>query len=97
MSSARLKLIATPLSFALCQKSSDLVGFVCYSYQFCDIVGNTALTKKPSEVGGHPLMKVPVLQHSTEWLVESDHIAQYLCVNLIQSTSTMSCGQRFSI
>ncbi len=77
MTGLKLKLIATPLSH-YARKVRILLDLYKIPYDFQDIVGNIALTQTPIEVGGNPLMKVPVLQHGSEWIIESDHIASYL-------------------
>ncbi len=71
-----LRLVSTPLSH-FGRKPRILLDLYGISYDFID-VGNVALTKAPTETGGHPLMKVPVLEHGKEWMMESDHISGYI-------------------
>ena len=74
----KLKLVATPLSH-FGRKVRILLDAYQLPYVFEDI-GNVAFTKTPSEAGGNPLMKVPVLHidEGKDSLIESDHIASYL-------------------
>lgn len=71
-----VKLIATPLSH-FGRKSRLLLDLYKIPYSLHD-VGQVAFTKQPGEAGGHPLLKVPVLLHGDEWLIESDHISGYI-------------------
>lgn len=71
-----VRLVSTPLSH-FGRKPRILLDLYKVPYQFVD-VGNVALTKKPTETGGHPLMKVPVLEHGKTWMIESDHISGYI-------------------
>jgi glutathione S-transferase len=78
MSKIGLNLIATPLSH-YARKVRILLDLYQVPYEMTNIIGsNIALTKLPSQVGDNPLMKVPVLAHGSEWLIESDHIASYV-------------------
>ena len=45
-------------------------------YVFLDI-GNVA-DRDPAQFRGNPLMSVPVLEDRDVWLIDSDHIAQYI-------------------
>ena len=73
-----VKLVATPLSH-YGRKVRILLDLYKIPYEFSSVVGgNVALTKSPSEVAGNPLMKVPVLFHEDNWVIESDHIASYI-------------------
>ena len=78
MSKSVLKLIATPLSH-YGRKVRILLDLYTLPYEFSNIIGsNIALTKSPSQVGNNPIMKVPVLVHGENWVIESDHIASYI-------------------
>lgn len=72
-----VKLVATPLSH-FARKSRILLDLYKVPYDFVEIVGNIAFTKTPLEVAGNPLMKIPVLHHGDEWIIESDHISSYI-------------------
>jgi glutathione S-transferase len=76
----RLSLIATPLSH-YGRKVRILLDSYDLPYSFED-VGNIALiSKTPQSIGNNPLMKVPVLKHGEDWIIESDHISSYIVNN----------------
>lgn len=82
MNPLKFKLVATPLSH-YARKVRILLDSYAAAYEIVDITGsNIALTSSPDQVGNNPLMKVPVLQHGDDWLIESDHIASYLVSHL---------------
>lgn len=70
-----MKLHATPLSH-YSRKVRLLLDHYGIDYEFVHI-GNVIDTE-PARFDGNPLMKVPVLQDGDNWLIESDHIAQYI-------------------
>lgn len=71
-----MKLIATPLSH-YARKSRVLLDLYGLPYTFVDI-GPIAEVHLPGEAGNNPMMRVPVLEHGSDWLIESDHISSFL-------------------
>lgn len=71
-----VKLVGTPLSH-FARKVRVLLDLYQQPYAFEDI-GNVAFTKLPSDAGGNPMLRVPVLHIGDDMLIESDHIASYL-------------------
>lgn len=70
-----MKLFATPLSH-FSRKVRILLELYSIAYEFIDI-GNVA-DASLDIFGKNPIMKVPTLVDGENWLIESDHIAQYL-------------------
>lgn len=75
-----LSLIATPLSH-YGRKVRILLDCYGLPYVFEDVGNIAQLTKTPESIGNNPLMKVPVLKHNGEWIIESDHISSYIVRN----------------
>jgi glutathione S-transferase len=75
-----MRLVATPLSH-FSRKVRILLDLYSLPYEFVDIGGFPTQVKSPQEIGNNPIMKVPVLFHDSEWLLESDHIASYIVQN----------------
>jgi len=70
-----MMLYATPLSH-YSRKVRILLDLWQLPYQFVDI-GNVTNTDQ-DVFAGNPLMKVPVLVDGSQWIIDSDIIAQYL-------------------
>jgi|SRR5690606_1568529 len=70
-----MKLYATPLSH-FSRKVRLLLDHYGIEYEFVHI-GNVVDTEA-ARFDGNPLMKVPVLHDGDTWLIESDHIAEYI-------------------
>lgn len=70
-----MKLYATPLSH-FSRKVRILLDLHSVPYEFID-VGNVAEGSLETFIG-NPLLKVPVLDDQGTWLIESDHIAEYV-------------------
>lgn len=75
--SAPIKLIGTSLSH-YSRKVRILLDLYELPYQFVDIGSYIAQVQLPAEVGNNPLLRVPVMQHGDDWLVESDHMSAYI-------------------
>ncbi len=70
-----MKLYATPLSH-FSRKVRILLDFYGTPYEFVD-VGNVA--EGPAQkFGNNPLCRVPVLVDGSLWMIDSDHIAEYI-------------------
>ena len=70
-----MQLFATPLSH-FSRKVRILLDLYSLPYEFVD-AGNVAEIKI-EKFAGNPLMKVPALIDGENWIIESDHIAQYV-------------------
>ena len=70
-----MKLYATPLSH-FSRKVRVLMDLYSLPYDLIDI-GNVA-SSDVRDFGNNPMMKVPTLVDDDCWIIESDHIAQYL-------------------
>ncbi len=74
-----MKLYATPLSH-FSRKVRILLDYYQCPYEIID-VGNVADSDLKG-FGGNPLLKVPVLMDNENWILDSDHIAEYLVLKL---------------
>jgi glutathione S-transferase len=83
-----MKLYGTPLSH-FTRKTRILLDLYHVPYQFHD-VGNVAEGTLET-YAGNPLLKVPVLVDDTRWLIESDHIANYI-VQKVDPTDRYGVG-----
>lgn len=70
-----MKLYATPRSH-FARKVRIVLEHYQIPFEFIDI-GNVIQTD-PSAFGKNPMMKVPTLVDGDNWLIESDHIVQYI-------------------
>lgn len=70
-----MKLYCTPLSH-FSRKVRLLLDFYSVPYEIKDI--GQVTQNEIQKFGGNPLMTVPTLEDGDTWLIESDHIAQYL-------------------
>ena len=78
INNSTIKLVTTPLSH-FGRKVRILLDIYKIPYEVIGVPGNNiALVTSPSDAAHNPLMKVPVLQHGKEWVIESDHIASYI-------------------
>lgn len=73
-----MHLYATPLSH-FSRKIRLLLDHLKLQYDFID-VGNVA-DQQLSQFHGNPLLSVPVLLDGDRWIIESDHIAEYVVRN----------------
>ena len=72
-----VKLVATPLSH-YGRKVRILLDLYKIPYDFSSVVGGNVAFPDAE----NPLMKVPVLYHGDNWIIESDHIASYIVSNV---------------
>lgn len=70
-----MKLFATPLSH-FARKSRILLDLYEVPYEFIDI--GTVTQIEMSTYAKNPIMKVPILMDGKDWIIESDHISQYI-------------------
>lgn len=64
-----------------------------HPYEFVEISGFASSAKTPSDLANNPMMKVPVLQHGDDWVIESDHISSYI-VQLCDPTDRYKVNSR---
>jgi glutathione S-transferase len=76
----KIKFIATPLSH-YGRKVRILLDLYQLSYDFIDVGNISDINKTQASIGNNPMMKVPILQHGDDWLIESDHISSFLVNN----------------
>lgn len=70
-----MKLFATPLSH-FSRKARILLDLYSVPYEFVDI--GKVTDDRMETFANNPMMKVPVLTDGQDWIVESDHIADYV-------------------